>query len=103
MASKVTVSLDGKKLYEAVQESDGLPDAIQSVASRIASNANALGSSFRTGIFHDHETGETLGDTQPQYGYDVARKGRSIIGIVMPKNYAAMKDTHENNTLLKSI
>ena len=62
-----------------------------------------MSAGFRTGIYHDHETGETLGNTQPRYEGDVGPDKRFVVGIVYPKNYAAMKDNHKNNTLLKSI
>lgn len=101
--AKVTVRLDGAKVYEAIQQGDGTWSLIESVASKIAASANANSAWFRTGIFHDHATGETLGDTQPEFGYNVAKKKRTIVGLVHPKNYAAIKCNHENNTLLKSI
>ena len=100
---KVEIEIDGDKLYKAIQDADGLPDLLRREASRIAATANASSSGFRTGIFHVHGTDEVRGNTQPQYGSDVSKRGRTVVGLVMPKNYAAMKDNHEHNTLLKSI
>lgn len=102
MAS-LEIQIDETKLFEAIQDGENLPQIIGEYAKRIESNANQMSSGFRTGIFHDHATGQTLGNTQPQYASDVAKKGRSIVGIVHVKNYAAMKDNYENNTLLKAV
>ena len=102
-SATMTVKLDGRKVAQAIQDADNLPDTLQGAVSQVVGNANALSSGFRTGIFHDHATGRTLGNTQPEYGGDVQRKGRSVVGIVHPRNYAAMKDNYENNTMLKSL
>lgn len=99
----ITVKIDDEKLYEAVQNADGLPDTLEEAVQSVISNANASSAGYRTGIFHDHMTGEKRGDTQPVYGGDVARKGRSMVGIVHPMNYAAHKDNYENNTMLKAL
>lgn len=101
MAS-VVIEIDDEKLYEAIQDADRLPDVLGEIASRITANANALGSSFRTGLFYDRSIGQRVGDTQPEYGGDVKRKGKAMVGIVHPMNYAAMKDNYEHNTLLKA-
>lgn len=98
----VVVEIDEKKLYEAVQDAEDLPSVIGDITNRIIAQANAFSAGFRTGIYHDHQTGETLGDTQPDYGGNVKKVGKTIVGIVHPKNYAAIKDNYENNTLLKS-
>ena len=102
-SATLTVKLDKEKLEQAVQDADGLPPVLGDAVQKVLANANMLSSGFRTGIYHDHRTGETLGDTQPEYGGDVARKGRSMVGIVHPRNYAAMKDNYENNTMLKAL
>ena len=101
--AKLEIYLDETKLFEAVQDAENLPQIIGEYTQRIEANANQMSSGFRTGIFHNHETGQTLGNTQPKYASDVKKKGRSIVGIVHVKNYAAMKDNYENNTLLKAV
>lgn len=98
----VEVEIDGAKLLAAIQDADRLPDVLQEQVQRIQGNANASSAWFRTGIFHDHVTGETRGDTQPVYSGNVKRKGRSMVGLVFTGNYAAQKDNYENNTLLKA-
>lgn len=102
-SAKMTVKIDGRKLYEAVQDAEKLPPVLEDAVKKVTANANMLSSGFRTGIFHDHKTGETRGDTQPEYGGNVAKKGRTMVGIVHPENYAAMKDNYENNTMLKAL
>lgn len=97
------VEINQGKLREAVQDAEGLPTALGDAVSQIAGRANAIGSGYRTGIWHDHASGEKRGGTQPVYEGDVQRRGRSQVGIVHPGNYAAMKDNHLHNTLLKSI
>lgn len=103
MASvKCRVVIDQKALEDAAFKAAGTRAALGEATSRIASRANSLGSGFRTGTYHDHATGETRGDTQPAYSGDVRMGRKGWVGIVHPENYAAMKDTKENNTLLKA-
>ena len=51
-----------------------------------------------------HINGKEVGGTQPRYVSEKAieTQGGSV-SIVHPKNYAAMKDNHLHNTLLKSM
>lgn len=98
-----TVTINEGKLRKAVQDADGLPPLLDEAVSKIAANANAMSAGFRTGIFHDHATGETRGDTQPRYAANVEKHGSSQVGLVYTANYSAMKDNHLHNTLLKSI
>lgn len=101
MAS-VDVKIDRQALFVAIQDAESLPDVLTEHVKRISGNANASSSGFRTGIFHDHQSGETRGNTQPVYSGNVERKGRSMVGLVFTGNYAAQKDNYENNTLLKA-
>ena len=103
MAS-VTVKTDfGPGWKRAIYKTQEVADAVTEEAERIAARANSMSAGFRTGIFHDHATGETRGNTQPRYEAKPAqmREGKPI-GIVVTANYAAQKDTLENNTLLKA-
>lgn len=95
--------IDGQKVERAIADSGPMRNLMESQVNRITGNANSMSAGFRTGIFHDHETGETRGNTQPRYGGDVRKFKNQLVGIVHPENYAAMKDNHKNNTLLKSI
>lgn len=98
---KVTIDIDDKALESLVDKTaDGL---VTEVTQRIQSTAISMSAGFRTGIWHDHDTGETLGDTAPEYAYSTMDKGRGLVGLVYTGNYSAMKDNYENNTLLKSM
>ena len=103
MASQMRIVINDGKLRRAVSSAERLDVPLDEAVGRIADRANALSASFRTGIYHDHETGEVRGNTQPRYAGDVIRGKTGFVGIVHPANYAAMKDNHENNTLLKSV
>lgn len=103
MANGITVVIDEKKLYEAINDSPGIKPVLEKACSAITSKANSMSSGYRTGKWHDHSTGEERGGTQPEYAYDVKKKRRTMVGLVHPANYAAMKDNHEHNTLLKSL
>lgn len=77
--------------------------AVDAATRKVHERANALGASFRTGLYHrDHES-PAVGDTPAAYGGDVRTYANSVVGIVHTGNYAAMRDNAENNTLLKSI
>ena len=76
---------------------------IQSVTSQTESNANGLGSGFKTGIWHDPKTHERKGGTSPIYSSNVEVHGIVPVGLVYTGNYAAAKDNMENNTLLKAV
>jgi hypothetical protein len=99
---EMKIEINGEAVFSAIQDADNLPEVLGEHTERIIGNANMLGSSFRTGIYHDHATGKTLGNTQPVYGGNVERMSSTVVGLVHPKNYAAMKDNYENNTLLKA-
>lgn len=103
MASNMRVAINKAALRRAVSTAEDLDSALAEAVDKIVFNANALSSNFRTGIYHDHETGETRGDTQPEYAGDVVMGRKGYVGIVHPANYAAMKDNYENNTLLSSF
>lgn len=97
----VNVKLDEnapEKIYKLPQTKG----ALTKYANEIASSANSLGAGFRTKKVHID--GKEVGGTQPRYVSEKAieTKGGSV-AIVHPKNYAAMKDNHLHNTLLKSM
>lgn len=98
----VEVVIDENKLKKACSEADGLETILLNATDAITARANNLSSGFRTGIWHDHDTGETKGDTPPIYEGDVIYGRKGYVGIVHPGNYSAMKDNYENNTLLKA-
>lgn len=81
----------------------GSRGVIESVTSLAESNANALGSGFRTGRYYDRQAGQRKGDTAPVYASNVEVHGIVPVGMVYTGNYAAAKDNMENNTLLKAV
>lgn len=101
--TRLVVKVDMKKVRQAIQDGEGLHGAIAAETSRITANANSLSSGFFTGLFYDRSAGRMVGNTQARYAGDTAKKGRSTVGLVHPANYSAMKDNHQNNTLLKSL
>ena len=103
MADGFTLVLDDQKVYEAIQDGEGTPKALGEIVQRIAGNANALSAGFRTGYFYDRKVNKRKGGTAARYAANVERRGRSQVGLVYTANYAAQKDNHEHNTLLKSI
>lgn len=94
------IVIDDKKVESAIDNSQGIKPALLSYGNRIANRANSLSAGYRTPKWHDHDTGETKGGKQPEYG---ATLGRKCICLVHPENYAAMKDNHLHNTMLKAI
>ena len=101
--AELEIEIDGEKLYQAVQDAEGLRSLLQRETSRITANANANGSGFATGYYYRDHKAPAVGGTHPVYEGDVQRRKRTLVGIIHPANYAAMKDNHKNNTLLKSI
>lgn len=95
------IVIDDKKVESAIDGSQGIKPALLSYGNRIASRANSLGAGYRTAKWHDHETGETKGGKQPEYGATLG--SRRTMCIVHPENYAAMKDNYLHNTMLKAI
>ena len=102
MADVVYVDIDESKLSKAITEADGVKDALREKSRDMASSANSMSASFETEQTVNWATGEHVGGTRPEYGYDVKHTNNGYVGIVMPKNYAAMKDNCEHNTLLKA-
>lgn len=95
------VEIDEQALRDAVSDAENVAAVLGEAAARICDTANSMSAGFRTGIYHpDH--GPSVGDTQPDYAFDVKDGSRGPVGLVWTNNYAAMKDTYENNTLLKA-
>lgn len=95
---EVNVSAAGRlcKAPEVVAE-------VRRATEGIAQRANAASAGFRTGLYHREHLSPAVGNTQPYYAADVQVKSHAAVGIAYTANYAAMRDNHENNTLLKSI
>lgn len=104
MASGVTVrvEIDEKKLEHAIFYAPKTEVMISNKVEKIAAKANALAGGYRTPKWHDHDTGETKGDTPAVYEGDTQLGRKGYIGIVYPNNYAAQKENKLHNTLLKA-
>ena len=103
MASvKLDVVLDPDAPRKIFQSSE-CKEALTKHAKEIADRANAMSSGFRTGLFYRNHESPPVGNTQPQYGYKPAvNTAEGSVALVIEKNYAAMKDDHLHNTLLKA-
>lgn len=102
MGSDLRIVINEKAAQRVINQMPSLEPKLLEITERIAGNANSLSAGYRTPIFHDHKTGETKGDTQPHYSGEVYKGKVGPIGIVHPKNYAAMKDNYLHNTMLKA-
>ena len=90
--------VDPQKLWRMACRTDAMYQLIRRNADRICSNANSMGSTFKT------ERYKGSGGTSPKYVADTQRpKGIVPVGMVYTGNYAAMKDNMKHNTLLKSL
>ena len=99
---RVRFEIDEEKAKKAVSFSDGIRDALYTGVARITGRANAMSAGFRTGRFYSRDDHELRGNTQPKYAGSIMLGSYGWVGLVHPKNYAAMKDNHLHNTLLKS-
>ena len=104
MASTVSVRvvIDEKSLQREVANAKGTAEALRDDVKRRREYANSLAYGYRTGRYHDRKSGETKGNTQARYGSDVKKFRDGYLGIVYTANYAAQKENHEHNTLLKA-
>lgn len=102
MADVVYIEIDEVALKDAVNQAEGVSALVEQKASEIADRANSYGASFETERTVVWATGERVGGTSPEYGHSVKVTNQGAIGLVMPKNYAAMKDNYLHNTLLKA-
>lgn len=89
-------------LGHMIGKSPSVVSEVERATDAIACKANAMSSGYRTGYYHPDHKSPGVGRTQPKYVSDVQVKTHSVVGIVYTGNYAAMKDNHENNTLLKA-
>lgn len=99
----VEFKIDDDKLDRLVGNSQGTFSLVAGKTNLVASNANGMSAGFRTGKYHRDHKSPAVGGTQPHYKHDVQKRGKFPVGIVVTGNYAAMKDNHMHNTLLKSL
>jgi len=102
--ANVEFTINKEKLWRLICKQDATYQAIRSTTDAVASNANAMSAGYRTKKYHRDHKSPAVGGTQPKYQSNTSRlRGVVPTGIVHPKNYAAMKDNHLHNTLLKSL
>lgn len=98
------IRIDKDKLWRLVAKSEGTYGLVREAADATASKANALSAGYRTAKYHRDHKSPAVGGTQPEYRSNTARpRGVVPVGLVYTGNYAAMKDNHLHNTLLKSL
>lgn len=104
MADNVHFTIDRDKLWRLVCRQDATYQVIRSTTDAVASRANAMSAGFRTGKYHPDHKSPGVGGTQPVYRSNTQRpKGIVPVGMAYTGNYAAQKDNHLHNTLLKSL
>lgn len=103
MASDIEVVINDAKLRQAVDDAQGIRGKLSTVTNATIASANNMSAGFRTGFYHRDHKSPAVGGTQPEYGGNVTKGPNGYVGIVHPKNYAAMKDNHLHNTMLKAI
>lgn len=99
----VDFEIDDAALWSLVCNGQGTRSLVTQVTSRSASNANSLSAGFRTGLYYVNHKAPPVGNTQPRYESNVQTRKGVPIGIVYTANYAAAKENHLHNTLLKSL
>lgn len=88
-----------KELRKAIGEA--AKPRIESKTDEIKASAAAMSAGYKTAKVHKPEG--TVGGTKPKYAGNVRMFKQLPVGLVYTGNYAAMKDNHENNTLLKAM
>lgn len=96
--------VDENRLWRLVCRQDATYQLVRGVTDETAARANDLSAGFRTGKYHRDHKSPAVGGTQARYGSNTQRPhGIVPAGVVHPLNYAAMKDNHLHNTLLKAL
>lgn len=99
----VEFRIDKKKLERLAYSSEQTRSMVEQKTHNVQSTAAMLSAGFRTGLYYrDHKT-PAVGGTEPYWKANVKKYGVKPVGIVVTGNYAAMKDNHLHNTLLKSL
>lgn len=99
----IEIVIDDAKVRKAIANADSIDEKLGIAANSVVAKANALGAGYRTGYYHVDHKSPAVGGTQPEYGGDVRHYESGPVGIVHPKNYAAMKDNYLHNTMLKAL
>ena len=97
----VKFEIDEKALLEFIGQHD--ESIVRDATEQIHDRASSMSAGFKSGIRHDPKTRQRQGGTQAKYDSNVEKHKGTHVGIVHTGNYAAMKDNHQNNTLLKAL
>lgn len=99
--ARARVQWDDKALRHLIGDTarPGVIDATR----RSEAAANALGSAFRTGLYHRNHRSPAVGNTPAHYSSDVEDYDGIPVGLVYTGNYAATRDNSQNNTLAKAL
>ena len=98
----VRVEIDQDKLERAVWFAEGTRDLIREDAKQRKAFANALAAGYRSGLWYDKSQGKKIGNTPAHYESSVKKTQKGYVGMVYTANYAAQKENHQHNTLLKA-
>ena len=97
MAEKLDIKWDKRALGLVIGTAPETLEAVTEATNQILSNAQSMGSGFRTEKYKDK------GDTPAQYAGDVRSYNHAHVGVIYTANYSAQKDNWTNNTLLKAV
>lgn len=126
-SAKIThVRIDAKALEDAALDSKAIKTAVMDGARKIRDRANNASKGFKSDLFvvsqdgknpigtyrytarkpnagwlEAHPGAKLVGGQTPVYGYKSAGRTKRPLAFVFTANYAAVKNEHETNTLLK--
>lgn len=102
--AEVEFHIDKEKLWRLICKQDAIYQVIRSTTDAVADRANNLSAGFHTKKYHPDHKSPGVGGTQPVYRSNTQRpKGIVPVGLAYTGNYAAQKDNHLHNTLLKAL
>lgn len=98
--AKLEIDWDIESLEKAMNESDKVFRAVESLTASKIARANSIASGYRSRGYY--RNGELVdGHKDAEYGGGTERNGKGwIVGIVYTKNNAAYNENMEHNTLL---
>ena len=98
--ANLEIDYDIEALEKAMNESDAIFRAVESVTASKVARANSIASGYRSRGYY--RNGELVdGHKEAEYDGNTERNGKGwIVGIVFTKNNAAYNENLEHNTLL---
>lgn len=95
--------IDKEKLWRLVCKQDETYQLVRNEGDAVAGRANEMSAGFRTAKYHPDHKSPGVGGTQPVYRSNTRRNPDVPVSLVYTGNYAAQKDNHLHNTLLKAL